>query len=113
MYEPSISGVTDDGSSLGDEPAAQHDVERVGHADELLEVGGDQQDGQAGGPGIAQLLPDRRLGADVDAAGGMGGDEHAGVAAHLAADDQLLLVAAGEGEGGGVAAGRADVVARR
>ena len=47
---------------------------------------------------VADVVPDRGLGADVHAAGRVGGDEHLRVAAHLAADDQLLLVAAGQGE---------------
>ena len=50
------------------------------------------------------------LGADVDAAGRVRGDQQDRVAAHLAADDELLLVAARERPGGGVDAGRADVV---
>ena len=37
------------GSSLRDQPAAQHHVQRVGQADQLVEVGGDQQHGEAAG----------------------------------------------------------------
>ena len=44
----------------------------------------------------------RGLRADVDAAGRVGGDEQDRVAAHLAADDELLLVAAGQRAGGDV-----------
>ena len=50
------------------------------------------------------------LRADVDAAGRVGGDEHPRLAAHLAADHQLLLVAAGQREGGHVDAGGAHAV---
>ena len=60
-------------------------------------------------PGLPQGLPDGGLGADVDAAGGLRGDQHGGVGDHLAADDELLLVAARQGVGGHVDAGRADV----
>ena len=63
--------------------------------------------------GVAHVVPDRGLGADVDAAGRVRGDQQPRVAAHLAADDQLLLVAAGQRDGGDVDAGRADVVLRR
>ena len=42
----------------------------------------------------ADVAPDRRLSADVDAARRVGRDQQHRVAAHLAADDQLLLVAA-------------------
>lgn len=59
---------------------------------------------------FADLVPDLRLCADVHTPGGVGGDQQLGVVAHLAADDQLLLVAAGERGGGDPDAGRADVV---
>ena len=51
---------------------------------------------------VADVVPDRRLGADVDAAGRVRGDQQHRVAAHLAADDELLLVAAGQRARGGV-----------
>ena len=46
----------------GDQPAAQHDVERVGHADQLLEVGRDQQHGQARRRGRCAAAPRSRPG---------------------------------------------------
>lgn len=95
---------------VGDQAAPVHDPQRVGEADQLVEVGGDQQDRQPLAAGLADLVPDLRLRADVDAARRVGGDEQLGVVAHLAADDQLLLVAAGERGGGHVDAGRAHVV---
>ena len=60
--------------------------------------------------GGADRVPDRRLRADVDAAGGVARDQQRQLAAHLAADDELLLVAAGQRAGQRVDAGRADVV---
>src|SRR3546814_2656809 len=66
--------------------------------------------GQAGGTGIAELVPDGGLRTHVDAAGGVGGDEHLRLGFHLPADDQLLLVAAGERVGGHLDPGRAHVV---
>ena len=44
----------------------------------------------------AQVFPDRRLRTDVDAAGRVRRDQQHRVLAHLAADDELLLVAAGQ-----------------
>ena len=50
-------------------------------------------------PGLADVVPDRRLRADVDAAGRVRGDQHLRLVAHLPADDELLLVAAGQRAG--------------
>ena len=98
---------------VGDQPAVVDHPEGVGQADQLVQVGGDQQHGQALAAGLADLVPDLGLRADVHTAGGVGGDQEARLVAHLAADDQLLLVAAGEGGGGDVDAGGADVVLAR
>ena len=68
-------------------------------------------DGQPVAPGLLHDVPDRRLRADVDAAGRVGGDQHRGLRHHLPADDELLLVAARERVGGDVGAGRAHVEA--
>ena len=105
MYSPSSAGVTVVGSSLATSCAPVDHVEGVGQADQLLEVGRDEQHGEVGGPGLAEVVPDGGLGADVDASGGLGGDEHRRVGHHLAADDELLLVAAGQREGGDVGPG--------
>ena len=107
---PSSSRVTVSGSKSPDEASAQDDPDRVGQADQLLEVGRDEQDREAVASGPLELVPDRRLGADVDAAGRVCGDEHLGLATHLAADDELLLVAAGQRAGGHVDRRGADVV---
>ena len=63
---PSSSGVAVAGSSRATDATAVDDEERVGQADQLLEIGRDEDRGQAGGARRAQLVPDRRLGADVD-----------------------------------------------
>ena len=65
-------------------------------------------------PPVAQrddLLVDELDRADVDAAGRLADEQHLGVALHLAGDDDLLLVAAGEVGGLEVAGRRADVEA--
>src|SRR5690606_6166404 len=88
-----------DGRGVGvrDQLAVVDDAEGVGQADQLVEVGRDQQDGQSLAAGLADVVPDRGLRADVHTAGGVRGDQEARLVAHLAADDQLLLVAAGQG----------------
>src|SRR3712207_9352198 len=83
------------GIERGDEPAPQHDEERVREADQFVEVGGDQQDSQPFGACVLEQLPDCGLSTDVDAPRGMGRDEQPRTGAHLAAHDELLLVAAG------------------
>ena len=90
------------GVELAGQLAAQDHADRVREADELLEVGGDQQHSEALAPGLAHEVPDARLRADVDAAGRVRCHQHLGVVAHLAADDELLLVAARERAGGHV-----------
>ena len=84
------------------QPPAQDHGQPVGHPDQLLQVGRDQQHRKAGRPGGAQVLPDRRLRTDVDAAGRVRGDQQHRVLAHLPADDQLLLIAAGQRRRGDV-----------
>ena len=112
MYDPRSAGVTCAGSSSATTRAAQHDEQAVGQADQLLEVGGDEQRAESLRPGVAQDVPDHGLRADVDAAGRVGGDEHQRVAHHLAADDQLLLVAARQRERGDLDPWGAHVEAR-
>src|SRR5262249_1655975 len=91
---------------VGDQTAVVDDTQGVRQADQLVQVGGDQQHGQALATGLADAVPDLRLGADVHTTGGVGGDQELRVVAHLAADDQLLLVAAGQrGRGDGDAGG--------
>ena len=69
----------------------------VGQLEDLVELGRHEQDG---GPGIAlgdRLAVDELDAADVEAAGRLVEDEQPQVAAELARDDDLLLVAAGQG----------------
>ncbi len=97
---------------VGDEPPGEHDLDRVREPDQLVEVGADEEDGEAAAPGVAQLVPDAGLRADVDAAGGVRGDEQQRLAGQLAADDELLLVAARQRRRRDVDARRADVEVR-
>ena len=62
------------------------------------------------GAGVADPVPDGRLRADVHAPRGVRGDQHAGAGLQLAADDELLLVAAGQRAGQRVRPGGTDVV---
>ena len=54
------------GVERGDQAATQHHHQRVRQADQLVEVGGDQQDPHPFGAGVLEQFPDRRLRADVD-----------------------------------------------
>ena len=94
----------------GHHPTAVHDEERVGQADQLLEIGRDEHRGQTGGPRRPQLVPDRRLRADVDPSGGVGCDQCGRSGHELPADEQLLLVAARQRLRGHLDARRAHVV---
>ena len=107
---PSSSGVTVAGSTCATSRPRSITCSVSDMPDQLFEVGGDQQHGQTAGARVAQVLPDGRLGADVDAPRGVGGDQHRGLAAHLPADDELLLVATGQRERRYVDAGGAHVV---
>ena len=58
----------------GDEAASNMTTMRVGQTDQLVEIGGDQQRGEPGGPCGPDVVPDLGLRSDVDAAGRVGGD---------------------------------------
>ena len=75
MAAPSSWGVTVGRVERADQPAAEDDLDPVGEADQLVEVGRDQQHRQAVAAGRLDVLPDRGLGADVDAAGRVRGDQ--------------------------------------
>ena len=84
------------GGDLADDAAVGEDQQPVGDGQDLLELGGGDDDGGA-------LLgePDERgehlgLGADVDPAGGLVDEEDVGPVAGPLGQQQLLLVAAGE-----------------
>ena len=79
-----------------DQLAAVDDGDPVGQLEDLVELRRDEQDGR---PGVALgdgLLVDELDAADVEAASRLVEDEQAQVAAELARDDDLLLVAAGQ-----------------
>jgi len=101
--EDGLGGGGGAGELAGDAAAAHHE-DAVGEAEELGELGGDEQDALACGGEFAQEGVDFGLGADVDAARGFVDDEQARVGEEPARDEELLLVAAGEGRGGGVRA---------
>src|SRR6478672_4387212 len=69
------------GVELAGEAPAEDDADGVGQADELLEVGRDEQDTEAVATGRLDVVPDRGLRADVDAARRVRGNEDARVAA--------------------------------
>ena len=60
-----------------DDPALVHHRDPVGERADLVQVFRDQQDGRAGLPLREQPLVDVLGGADVHAARGLGGDQHA------------------------------------
>ncbi len=85
-------GAVDEAADL----AVAHHHDPVAHADQLLDLRGDHQDGGAVGRELVDDLVDLELGADVDAAGGLVQDEEPRPAQQPLADHHLLLVAAGE-----------------
>lgn len=76
--------------------AAAQDDDAVGALDEFLDVGGDEQDGEALAGEVVDEALDLGLGADVDAAGGFVEQQDLGLQAEPAGQQDLLLVAAGE-----------------
>src|SRR5689334_25039804 len=88
-------------------PAGEHDDDTVTDVEKLVEVGRDDEHGTAARAGLAERAPDESGGADIKAAGGLGGDNEGGVRVDLAGEDQLLGVAARERTGrlggGGIA----------
>ena len=75
----------------------------------LVELGRDDEHGHALVPLGDDLLVDELDGPHVHPAGGLGGEEELEGPGELPGDDDLLLVAAGEGLHGGVHGGGADV----
>ena len=82
---------------VGGEAALAHDEDAVAHAEDLGELGGDHDDGDPLLGELGDQGVDLGLGADVDAAGGFVEDENLRLGGEPAGDDDLLLVAAGEG----------------
>ena len=91
-------------------PGPLHDRDAVADGEHLVELGADDEDR---GPLVALLhdpLVDVLDRADVEAAGGLRGDDELERARELAGDDDLLLVAARQRARVGVDPGRPDVV---
>ena len=86
-------GAVDD---LADLLVVLEDDDPLAEPDDLLELGGDEDDGHPAFGELGDGLLDLGLGADVDAAGRLVEDEQVGVRGEPAAEQHLLLVAAGE-----------------
>ena len=83
--------------------ALAHDRDAVGKRQDLVEVGGDEQDADALRGEAAHDAEHVALGADVDAAARLVHQQHLGRGHQRLADHHLLLVAAGQrrdGQGG-------------
>ena len=95
---------------LGDDRAVGDHQHAVGQAQDLRDLAGDHDHGDAAvGEGADQGV-DLRPGADVDAAGRLVEEQHPAVAQQPAGQHDLLLVAAGQGaERSAVDVGRPDV----
>ena len=72
MYEPSSAGVTVAGSSVATMRPRRNTTSVSDSPISSSRSAETEQDGQAGGPGVAQVLPDVGLRADVDARGSGG-----------------------------------------
>ena len=97
------------GIGLADDLAVEHHEDAVGQRADFVELDRDQQDGLAGIAHLDDLVVDELDGADIDAARRLADDQHVGIALHLAGQNDLLLVAAGEIGGLEIDIGRADV----
>src|SRR4051812_17844710 len=99
------------GRDGGREAAGVDDRDAVAEREQLVQVLGNDEDGRPAGGEVEQCLVDRGGGRGVDAPGRLGDDQHVGVLHDLAADDELLQVAAREAGGRVRDAGGADVEA--
>ena len=107
---PSSAGVTVGRVELGDDAPAQHHEQPVGQADQLLEVGRDRAATARPAARASRRMSQMTAWAPTSTPRvGCAAMQHLGVARHLAADDQLLLVAAGQRERRHVDARRAHV----
>ena len=107
--QPELALVGLAGEALAGDAAVEHHDDPVRERLDLVELDRDEQDRLAAVAQRDDLLVDELDGADVDAARRLADQQHLGVALHLAGDDDLLLVAAGEVGGLEVAGRRADV----
>ena len=85
----------------------------VGEPQDLLDLVGDEQDRDAARGELDEQLVDVALGADVDAAGRLVGDEHRRVGEQGAREHELLLVAAGQRRRDGLELARGGDLAQR
>ena len=83
-------------SNSRDDRSVAHDEDAMGEAEHLLELGGDEQHRHARPRRATDELVDRALGADVDAARRLVGDEQARATEEPLREQHLLLVAARE-----------------
>src|SRR5687768_4103010 len=72
--------------------AVAHHEQAVAQPEDLLQLGGDEDDGHALAGQLCDELLDLRLGADVDAPGGLVEDQHLGLRDQPAGQQDLLLV---------------------
>ncbi len=89
-----------------DEPALRDHREAVADLEQLVQLLRHDEHRDAVVAQVEQRLADLRGGADVHAPGRLRGDHHLRLLADLAADDELLQVAAGEAARRGVRARR-------
>ena len=94
------------GVHFAGQAAAGHDQNPVTHAQQLGHFRRDHQNGLALVGQVDDELIDLILGAHVDAAGGLVQQQHLGVGEEPAAENDLLLVAAGEAADLGLLGGR-------
>ncbi len=85
-----------------------HDGDAVAHAGDLFEVRRNEDDGSTAARQFHHLPVDLDLGADVDTRSRFVEQEDFGITQEPAADDDLLLVAAGKVAGGLIEMGRLD-----
>src|SRR5579871_1590886 len=76
-----------------EETAAGEDGGTVGKCSQLVEIGGDKEDGRAARPRLQELRVDKAGGGDVQSARGVDRHDPFRLAAQRAGDDDLLLVA--------------------
>ena len=88
---------------------SRDDQDGVGEAEHFFDLAGDDHDGVAGGGEAADQGVDLRAGADIDAAGRLIQQQHPGAVHQPAGEQDLLLVAAGEGHRGPVGIGRSQL----
>ena len=84
------------GIGFADDVAVEHHEDAVGERADFVELDRDEEDRLPRVAHLDDLVVDELDGADVDAARRLADDQHFGIALHLAGEDDLLLVAAGE-----------------